>query len=340
MSTSTRPPLKVWITCDVEFWPMSPGWPVSPLPSERMGPAGFASEIAFYRDGRTPQGCFGLDYQLEVLARHDLKGVFFVEPLASERVGADDLRAVVSSITTRGQEVGLHLHPEWLGDFSHPAWPRRHAPGMHALDRDQQSALIAHGLARLREAGAGDVHAFRAGGFLANLATLDALADHGLIFDSSLDAMYDASLPDLPNRTAMREPTRVGRITELPMSIFRTGDGRLRHAQICACSFGELRAALERAYTAGWGHFVILLHNRELMAGPRQPRPYRLYVRRFERLCAWLGRYRERFQTMHFRDLLGAHLDHDGAATSNANIAVPWHHTLRRYAEQALSRFV
>src|SRR3546814_7225911 len=46
---------------------------------------------------------------------HGLKAVFFVEPMPALVCGVDWLKPLVATILARGQEVQLHLHPNWAG---------------------------------------------------------------------------------------------------------------------------------------------------------------------------------------------------------------------------------
>src|SRR6478609_6242763 len=97
--------LNVFITVDTEVWPLLPDW----------REAGLTRDIDRDIYGNTPSGSYGISYQMDVLDRHGLKGVFFVEPLFAEVAGRDRLRAIVAEIQGRGHEVQVHIHPEWLG---------------------------------------------------------------------------------------------------------------------------------------------------------------------------------------------------------------------------------
>src|SRR3954468_22665103 len=55
----------------------------------------------------------GISYQLGMLRRHDLKACFFVDPMPALVFGLDPTRRTVEQILDAGQEVQLHLHPNW-----------------------------------------------------------------------------------------------------------------------------------------------------------------------------------------------------------------------------------
>ncbi len=172
--------LNVLLTFDTEAWPFTPGW----------------RETALDRDlrrdlyGETPEGAFGLGYQLDVLGAHGLKGVFLVEALFAEAVGLDPLRRVVELIQQKGHEVQLHLHTEWLQWLDPSPLPGRTGLNMKDFSEDEQAALIALGLRNLRACGAADVCAFRAGNYGANFDTLRALARNGVRCDTSHNTCY------------------------------------------------------------------------------------------------------------------------------------------------------
>jgi hypothetical protein len=110
------------------------------------------------------------------------------------------------------------------------------------------------------------------------------------------------------------------------------GLGRQRHAQLGACSSGEMVSAIECAERAGWEHFVILAHNFELLkVGSAEPDP--VVVARFERLCRYLGRRAKDLPTTGFRQLEGKSSPVDVPLPR-----VPLRSTLQRYSEQLVRR--
>ena len=101
--------LDVLITVDTEVWPNSPTWRQS-----------IRDDMKRFVYGSTQKGDFGLRFQLEMLDSHGLKAVFFVESLFASVVGLEPLREIVSLVSDAGQEVGLHLHTEWLKRMQRP----------------------------------------------------------------------------------------------------------------------------------------------------------------------------------------------------------------------------
>src|SRR6476659_980534 len=103
--------LDVLLTIDVEVWPSDSGWPDEKLPLD-WGDGTTAYERCVL--GRTSSGEYGLPFLLKSLRERDLRAVFFVESLASSVTGERQLRHTVDLIQSYGQEVQLHVHPEWL----------------------------------------------------------------------------------------------------------------------------------------------------------------------------------------------------------------------------------
>ena len=303
---ANRRPVDVLITVDTEVWPRAVGWPHSPLPAE----AKCEREIECYFWGGESATKLGLPFQLETLTALGLRATFFVDPLFSFALGLPVLERVVKTIRDARHEVGLHLHPEWLTD---PRMPFAHAfrgPYMRDYAEAVQFDLIGRSLDRLAAAGAPPVCSFRAGSWGADTATLRALRRHGIRFDSSLNACYDASLADLPARGELLQPAFVEGLWEFPLTHFidRPPSGR-RALQVCACSFSELKRVLEAAYTQGWESVVIVTHSFEFVRMDNLDRkhasvgPMRLLGRRFRALCRYLAEHRDRFRTVTFNEL-------------------------------------
>lgn len=277
--------MRVYLTFDVEIW--CDGW----AELDRKFPQAFDR----YVYGQSGHGQYALPKTLEVLARNELKGVFFVEPLFSARFGRGPLTRIVELIQGAGQSVQLHLHPEWCDEVS-PALIeglKAKQPNLYGLSLAQQSALIAIGLNFLKEAGAAPVHAFRAGSYAANIDTLSALAHAGLTADSSYNVCYASERRDANGEDCA--PLRsIGQVGEYPIAVFEDGFGRLRPAQVGACSLSEMIDALESAYRHGETDFVIVSHNFEMLR-PGRSEPDWIVVRRFEGLCAYLAKHRDLF---------------------------------------------
>jgi hypothetical protein len=288
--------LNVFLTVDTEVWPFAPDWRA----------AGLAADVRRDFDCATPHGAFGVPYQIDVLNVHGLKAVFFVEGLCASAAGPEAVRHMVGRVRDGGQEVQLHLHPEWLQWMDAPPLPYR-SDDLKDYSEDEQAVLVGLGLDHLRAAGAGPVCAFRAGNYGAGPATLPALARHGITFDTSYNFCYLNSTCGLRTPAPLLQPAALAGVWEFPITFFRDWPGHGRHAQPCACSGRELEHILMQAWRRGWYAVVLVSHSFELLKDRQQaevpPTPDRAVIRRFERLCRFLAAHRDKFRTLGFADV-------------------------------------
>lgn len=241
----------------------------------------------------------GLAYQLDMLARHGLKACFFIDPMPASLFGLDPIRRMVEPILAAGQEVQLHLHPQWSGARSDGTTDTVFE--LNDLDEPRQRDMIARARDLLMAAGAPAPVAFRAGSYAANDATLRALAALGIRYDSSHNGSnhpWPSALSLPVNQIA---PLRHEGVIEIPVTHIEEGEG-LRHLQICAVSSSELQAALLHAERAGHAVVTIVSHSFEL-ASRNGHRANAVHVRRFEALCAFLAEHRETLPTAFFGEL-------------------------------------
>jgi hypothetical protein len=287
--------LDVFLTADVEVW--CDGW----TDLDRTFPD------AFQRYIYGPQGKFGLPHQLAILAEHGLVGVFFVEPLFATRFGLGPLAEIVGLLQDQGQEVQLHLHPEWVSESPNPiltnSKPREQF--LHSFSVEHQTILIAEGLRLIKQAGATRINAFRAGNFGFNKDTLSALSANGICFDTSYNARVHGVEGSLEPGTILVEPVRCAEVFEYPVTVFNDGTSLLRPTQLTACSYWEIEGLLWQALALGRKSFVLLFHNFELLNQTRN-RPDYVVVKRFERICRFLGQHRGYFRVRGFQGLEGA----------------------------------
>ena len=237
---------------------------------------------------RTADGEVGIRHQMEVMDDHGVTGVFFVDPMPALVWGTGAIAAIVEPILQRGHEVQLHLHPEWL-ELAGDANPLGNKTGrnLHEFTEAEQVDLL--GLARdqLVAAGAPEPTAFRAGNYGADDATLRALSQIGIRYDSS----HVPGIPDSDCRISLSsedcEVVRHEGAIEVPVGSIPSLGGQ-RHAQITALSHREVEAALRHCVRQGNGAFNIVSHSFELMSRDRK-RVNRILRRRFARFCRILA---------------------------------------------------
>lgn len=314
--------MQILLTFDVEIW--CAHWDRI----EHQFPAAFDR----YVNGGSAAGEFALPKTLEILGRHHLHGIFFVECLFAARFGIDYLRRIVELIQGAGHEVQLHLHTEWTDEIVPspvPAIPgkRQH---LRQYSLEDQTRLIALGIELQQAAGAARPIAFRAGNMAANSDTFRALHVNGIRIDSSIDATVRDSASDIRQQADVYRPSYIDNVASYPIGVFRDGWGRERHAQVGACAVEELFQAIESADRLGWRQFVLLSHNFEMLQR-RGHHPDRFVVRRFERLALFLERNATRYPCVRVSELSAPRSIGTGSLPRASHAAV-W----RRTAEQAL----
>ena len=240
----------VIISIDAEIAPHTSDW--------QRDCGRFAADRDLY--GIIERGERGLRYQLDVIERHGLKAVVFLEALSAGVLGLDLLTEVVRLVQNRGHEVGL-----LLGE--------RCGRNMADFAEDDQVRLIDRGLENLSRAGASRIPALRAGNGGASTATLRAARRSGIAIDSSYFAPHLNGVCRLPSDPELSHPARLEGIVEVPITWFRDGFNRIRPAQLCACSTGELELILKDAWSRGRRVVTLLLHSFELVRRrlPEQP---------------------------------------------------------------------
>jgi hypothetical protein len=246
--------------------------------------ANFESSIL----GRTDRGEFGIGWQMDRLEAHNLKGVFFVDPMPALVYGEALVADIVGRIVERGHEVQLHVHTEWLEWTKESPVGGRTGHDLGDFSLDDQIVLLRLARDMLVRAGAPRPVAFRAGNYGADDNSLKALATIGMTWDASFNAAYLGSCCRItfPADRAMAAP--LYGVTELPVAGFYDWPGHFRPAQICAVSSAEMRAAL--CYAAGTRDFAfaVVTHSFEMLSRDRL-RPNRTVMARFESLCAHIA---------------------------------------------------
>lgn len=322
--------LNVLLTVDTEIGhPLSREWLASALERE------WRRDI----DGVTPDGEFGIGYQMDVLSAHGLKATFFVESLFATAVEQPALlQRLVRHIDGRGHDVQLHVHPEWLARMSEPVVPSR-GQNLRDFSAAEQTTLIAECAAALRAAGAPQLAAFRAGNYGANLDTLRALRANGVWLDTSYSVPHlrrpcAIELPDM-----LVHPSHVEGVVEFPVGSFEDWPGHYRPLQLCACSASELTWALREAWRRRWRYLVLIFHSFELLRRPchidEPAKPNKIVIQRFTRLCRFLAEHQTRFRTRVFSEIDPAEIP---PPLRDAPLESRLFRTAWRYFEQLQSR--
>ncbi len=242
--------------------------------------ANFASSI----NGECADGRFGIGWQMTQMEARGLKGVFFVDPLPSLVYGEAWLANVVGPIVARGHEVQLHIHTEWLEWAKDSPVGERQGQNLADFCLEDQQVLLGLAIALLTRAGAPRPTAFRAGNYGADDNSLRALAELGLVWDSSVNAPYLGGACRIGVSADQVSAIERHNIVELPVAGLNDRPGQVRPAQICALSAREMRDALGHAADDQHAAFVIVTHSFEMLSRDRK-RANRAVIARFEAMC-------------------------------------------------------
>jgi hypothetical protein len=291
--------------------------------------ANFESSIL----GRTGQGDFGIGWQMDRLEAHGLKGVYFVDPMPALVHGEALVADIVGPIVSRGHEVQLHIHTEWL------EWARQSPvggrQGRNIGDFSLEDQIVLLGLARdiVVRAGAPAPIAFRAGNYGADDNSLKALATIGIAWDASVNPAYLGNGCRISFPADRATAAELDGVTELPVAGLYDRPGHFRPAQICAMSATEMRAALRHTASAKDFAFSIVTHSFEMLSRDRL-RPNRAVMARFESLCRTIART-PGLRAAGFTDLDAALLVQAPAASYR--LPPNYLHTAGRLAEQLIA---
>lgn len=229
-------------------------------------------------------GAYGVGWLMDRMDARGIKGVFFVDPMPGLVHGRDVVARMVEPILTRGHEVQLHIHPEWLRWAKDSPVGDRQGKQIGDFSLTDQTRLIGWACNALEQAGAPRPVAFRAGNYGANDDSLRALAMLGLRWDSSYNADYAENPCRITLSPGTVDPVRLHGVLEAPVAGICDRPGHFRPAQVCALSASEMRQGLRFAGLQGAHSFVVVTHSFEMLSRDRQ-RPNGLVMRRFEALC-------------------------------------------------------
>jgi hypothetical protein len=253
--------------------------------------------------GRTNDGNFGLGHQLDIFQEHNLKAYFFIEPLFSLRYGKQPLDEIVKLVNSYQQEIGLHIHTEWLSEEDTDFLKAPHASNnIKDYSLEEQSQIINKGLLLLKASGAEGVESFRAGNYGGNLDTLEALENNGILYDTTYNFPYLNSPCDMHFETKLKDIHPYNKVYEFPVTYFNDIGNHPRHLQLTACSLNEMKFVLNTAWQQQRNSCTIVLHSFEWIKRLKngQVKNHKLdtiCLKRFEELCKFLTDNQDKFCT-------------------------------------------
>jgi hypothetical protein len=248
----------------------------------------------------------GLGFLLDCLRDHAIPATFFVESLNVSYFGDAPMGRVVERLLAAGQDVQLHLHPEWLY-FSDPRWaetvatmmprPNGSCAGRSAAELER---FITLGMESFRRWGAPTPRALRTGSFHVDLAVYPAMRACGLALASNVGlANYRSVDPALRLRGGLHP---IEGVLEAPVLTYTEGIGRWRRWRLLSplsTSWREMRTLLWTARRRGISPVVIITHPFEFIksADMQYSRiaPNRIVQQRLAALCRFLAQHGDDF---------------------------------------------
>lgn len=290
--------------------------------------------------GKIGDRLYGIPLIMDILEEYGFRGTFFTEVLCSYFVGREEVAGVLRSISDRGHDGQLHVHPvyRFYKDFKEGKG-RREVDLHFRLSLDEQREIIASGVELFRQMSGRSPRAFRAGCYGAAESTLIALREKGISIDSSYNLAYLGSTCGFET-PGLNAPAVLQGVCEFPVSVFRVrGAGGFKPLEISAVSVSEILATIAGLRQAGCLDVVLVLHSFSLLKniGLRfeECTPDRMVIRRLRKLCAAL---RERHDEIEVRVL--GEVDPKTLRIPQPNVipTVGWFRPAVRKAAQAVNR--
>ena len=249
---------------------------------------------------------YGLKYQLKQFKEYGLKATFFLEPLFSYHSGKQPLFEAISCINDFHQEIGLHIHTEWLNDVETLGYQLTNIhPNIGDFNFQEQVSILNDGLKLLQEGGAKDVCSFRAGNYGADSNTLKALNHIGIKYDTSYNHSY-LGAPCNIQKNNNTSPYFHENTIEFPITHFLDYPNHYRHLQLTACSFLEIRDALLSSWKNDQYCCVLVMHSFEWIKRVHKDNTHVLdptCLKRFHNVCQFLANNADKFETNAFSEL-------------------------------------
>lgn len=197
-------------------------------------------------------GAYGI---LEILDRYGLLATWFINVYEAHR--HDDpatVERLVKAIHERGHEIALHTHPSDDLDL--------YTRALYWFDAEQQKEILGYGADLIEKWTGSHPVSFRAGGYVLNDETFEALASLGFRIDSSVffSSKNNRITPFTVNAVRMR-----GEIIEVPVTYVPRvqSDGYIDHRKFDVnwLSGEELDAVVDRVTEFGIGQAMFMMHS-------------------------------------------------------------------------------
>jgi len=157
---------------------------------------------------------------------------------------------------------------------------------------------------------------------------MEALRQNGFVFDTSFNKAYLGKTCCLTGYDRINDAYIINSIVEFPVTNFIDfrlfGYARRKPFNISAVSAYEMCAAIKNGFAEGPRHFVILLHSFSFVKTKdlqyRKTKPDYITINRFRKLCSFLGKNSDTFETLTFADYHKKYYKKDRNIMTNHNL--------------------
>ena len=303
---------QVCITVDVEF--SISGAFADPIGRQPAGPVSATCPV--------DDASSGLDFILNTLERHGLRGVFFVEVLNTCYFGDPPMETIARYIRDRGHDVQMHLHPCWIM-FSQPDWRTLVESGaptdsLAGMDEKRLEELLTAGLAVFTRWRLPRPCAFRAGNLQVDAKIYPILKRLGIPLSSNIG--LGAYRPEDPGLHLAGGRHWIDGVLELPVAshrYFNFGSyERWKTFTVIGTGADEAAEILRAAAKSNASPVTVLTHPSEFVkktaADYDSLRVNVLSRNRLQKLCEFLSNHQDEFEVTTFSKSLPAWTTHEG----------------------------
>jgi peptidoglycan/xylan/chitin deacetylase (PgdA/CDA1 family) len=197
-------------------------------------------------------GAYGI---IDILDRYDLRATWFVNVYEAHRhEDPTTVERLVKTLDERGHEIALHTHPsEDLEMYARP---------LYWFDAEQQKGILGYGADLIEKWTGRAPVSFRAGGYVLNDETFEALESLGFRLDSSVffSSKNNRITPFTVNAVRMR-----GRVVEVPVTYVPRvqSDGNIDHRKFDVnwLTGEELDQVVDRVTEFGIPQAMFMMHS-------------------------------------------------------------------------------
>lgn len=285
---------------------------------------------------------YGIPLIMDIADRYGIPLTFFVEVLNKYYFGEEETREVCKYILSRGHDVQLHLHPNFLNFKEENPGVQRYRDNMSSYSLEEQTALIAEGKELLTRYCGRPPVAFRAGNYGADTNTLKALKANGIFMDSS----YNAAFPKHSRRICaeqLNDAVEIDGVWELPITNFVENiplcGERFKPLDLNGVSLAEMKAVISRTLDGlGPRNITLILHSFSFLKAKdtqyRECAVRKYVVQRFEGLCRTLADLGDRLQWCSFSGRVAQGLGQAGSDAQQLFPRISAHLSVLRGVEQ------